>query len=87
MFQNTATKMMVLMLLLVATLGTFWYLDTKFYHWEKRILPEPESVIIENEFEPIKNDTTTSNKFVPTDEWQILGDGTNKISLCCLTYV
>jgi len=78
MFQNTATKMMVLMLLLVATLGTFWYLDTKF-HWEKRILPEPESVIIENEFEPIKNDTTTSNKFVPTDEWQILGDGTNKI--------
>lgn len=64
-----------LLLVLAASLGVFWYLDTKYYHWDN-ILPEPDSLIVENVPEQIVNDTFKPKVFVPTKEWQMIEKGT-----------
>lgn len=64
-----------LMIVVAASLGAFWYLDTVFYHWN-RILPQPEEMVHETVPESSKN-VTSFNKpkeFVPTNEWQIIDE-------------
>lgn len=65
-----------LIILVAASLGAFLYLDTVFYHWD-RVLPQPEEMVVETVPES-SNNVTTFNKpkeFVPTNEWQIIGEG------------
>lgn len=75
MFQVSAVKVFLL-LLLVASLGVFWYLDTKFYHWDHNILPEPDSLVVENVPTNTVNDTVKPKVFIPTKEWQTIEEGT-----------
>lgn len=62
-----------LIILIAASLGAFWYLDTVFYHWDG-ILPQPEEMVVETVPESSKNITTFNKlkEFVPTNEWQII---------------
>lgn len=74
MFQVSAVKVFLL-LILAASLGVFWYLDTKYDHWDQ-ILSEPDSLVVENVPEPIVNDSYKPKAFVPTKEWQMIEKGT-----------
>lgn len=75
MFQMSLVKLF-LVILVAASLGAFWFLDSVFYHWD-RVLPQPEETVVETVPESSKN-VTTFNKpkeFVPTNEWQIIDGG------------
>jgi hypothetical protein len=74
MFQVSVVKVCVL-LLLAASMGVFWYLDTKYDRWDQ-ILSEPDSLVVENVPEPIVNDSFKPKAFIPTKEWQIIEKGT-----------
>lgn len=79
MFQISGFKFFLLVVL-ASSLGLLWYLDNKYYHMEDRILPDPQLMVGENEPpEPsTKNESfKLKQEFVPTNEWQIIGKGTN----------
>jgi len=65
-----------LVILVAASLGAFWYLDTVFYRRD-RVLPQPEEMVVETLPESSKNGTTFDKpkEFVPTNEWQIINEG------------
>lgn len=65
-----------LIILIAASLGAFWYLDTVFNHWDG-VLPQPEEMVVETVPESSKNITTFNKpkEFVPTNEWQIIQEG------------
>jgi len=75
MFEMSIVRL-VLIVLVAASLGAFWYLDTVFYHWD-RVLPQPEEMVVETVPESPKNITNFNKpkEFVPTNEWQIIGEG------------
>lgn len=73
MFQLNGIKLF-LIVLIVASLGVFWYLETKYYRWDG-IEPEPEEMVVEIVPEPIQNDTFKQKEFVPTNEWQNIDKG------------
>ncbi|VVC32192.1 Hypothetical protein CINCED_3A008175 [Cinara cedri] len=70
MFQLSGTKLFLL-ILIAASLGALWYLDTNYYHWG-HTLPEPEKLLVENEPKPIKNNSFKTKEFLPTNEWQTI---------------
>lgn len=70
MFQMPYMKLF-LIILIAASLGLFWYLDTKYYYWSQSF-PEPE---VENVSDVTKNETSKLKEFVPTHEWQIIENG------------
>uniref|UniRef100_A0A2S2PTG5 Nucleotide exchange factor SIL1 n=1 Tax=Schizaphis graminum TaxID=13262 RepID=A0A2S2PTG5_SCHGA len=74
MFEMSIVKL-VLIVLVAASLGAFWYLDTVFYHWD-RVLPQPEEMVVETVPESSKNITNFNKpiEFVPTNEWQRIGE-------------
>ncbi|XP_026812586.1 nucleotide exchange factor SIL1 [Rhopalosiphum maidis] len=74
MFEMSIVRL-VLIVLVAASLGAFWYLDTVFYHWD-RVLPQPEEMVVETVPESPKNITNFNKpkEFVPTNEWQIIGE-------------
>lgn len=65
-----------LIILIAASMGAFWYLDTVFYHWDG-VLPQPEEMVVETIPESSKNITSFNKlkEFVPTNEWQIIQEG------------
>lgn len=73
MFQLSTTKFFLL-LIVALSLAVFWYLDTKYYHWDQ-YLPEPDEMVEKVSEEPKKNVTISSKKFVPTNEWQTIEEG------------
>lgn len=75
MFQMNATKLILLFLIVVA-LGTVWFMDLRFFHWSDRVLPDPSMMTVETVEEPVTNDTFNVKKFVPTNEWQTIKEGT-----------
>lgn len=75
MFQSCGIKIL-LIIMIVSSLCLLWYLDTKYYHWD-RILPQPDEMIFaKTELQSPENDTLKSKEFVPTNEWQIIEKGT-----------
>lgn len=72
MFQISYTKFF-LVILILASLGFFWYLDINYSKWGETYT-EYEGVV-ENVPESIKNDTSIIKEFVPTNEWQIIEKG------------
>jgi len=75
MFEMSVVKLL-LVVLVAASLGAFWYMDTLFHQWDQ-VLPQPEEMIVETVPESSKNDTTLnkSEELEPTNEWQIITGG------------
>lgn len=75
MFEMSIVKI-GLIILIAASLGAFWYLDTVFYDRD-RVLPQPEEMVVETVPESSINITTfnKAKEFVPTNEWQIIHEG------------
>lgn len=78
-----ATKL-ILVFLIVVALGTVWFMDSRFFHWSDRVLPDPQTMTGETVEEPVTNDTFNNKKFVPTNEWQTIEKG---IQLYCCTVI
>lgn len=73
-----ATKL-VLVFLMVVAIGAVWFMDSRFFHWSDRVLPDPATMTGEAVEEPVvTNDTFNNKKFVPTNEWQKIEEGTQQ---------